>query len=71
MNWNIIEGKWKEMSGSVQEHWGKLTHDELAEINGKKDKLEGMLQTKYGVTQEEAAKQVDDWAGKLKEIIKD
>ncbi len=71
MNWNIIEGKWKEMSGSVQEQWGKLTHDELAEINGKKDKLEGMLQTKYGVTQEEAAKQVDDWAGKLKEIIKD
>lgn len=71
MNWNIIEGKWKEMSGSVQEQWGKLTNDELTEINGKKDKLEGMLQTKYGVTQEEASKQVDDWAGKLKDIIKD
>ena len=71
MNWNIIEGKWKEMSGSVQEQWGKLTNDELAEINGKKEKLEGMLQKKYGVTQEEATKQVDDWAGKLKDIIRD
>ena len=54
MNWNIIEGKWKEMAGSVREQWGKLTHDEIDQIAGKRDKLEGMIQTKYGVTQEAA-----------------
>lgn len=70
MNWNIIEGKWKEMTGSVQEQWGKLTHDELTEINGKRDKLEGMIQAKYGVTQEAAAKQVDDWADTIKDAIR-
>lgn len=70
MNWNIIEGKWKEMTGSVQEQWGKLTHDELTEINGKRDKLEGMIQAKYGVTQEDAAKQVDDWADTIKDAIR-
>lgn len=69
MNWNIVEGKWKEMAGSVREQWGKLTDDEVQEIAGKKDKLEGYLQQKYGVTQEEATRQIDDWAGKLKEGI--
>ncbi|MBL8064668.1 MAG: CsbD family protein [Chthonomonadaceae bacterium] len=69
MNWNIIEGKWKEMAGSIREKWGKLTDDEIQEIAGKKDKLEGILQTKYGLTQELAAQQVDEWADKIKETI--
>lgn len=69
MNWNIVEGKWKEMAGSVREQWGKFTDDELQEVAGKRDKFEGLLQQKYGVTQEEAAKQIDDWAGKLKDTI--
>ncbi len=69
MNWNIVEGKWKEMAGSVREQWGKFTDDELQEVAGKRDKFEGLLQQKYGVTQEEAAKQSDDWAGKLKDTI--
>ena len=68
MNWNIIEGKWKE-TGSVREQWGKLTDDELQEIAGKKDKLEGLIQQKYGVTQADASQQIDDWAGKLKDVI--
>ena len=69
MNWNIIEGKWKELSGSAKERWGDLTHDEIVELGGKKDKLEGLLQQKYGITQEAAAHQIDDWAGKLKDKI--
>ena len=70
MNWNIIEGKWKESMGSAREKWGMLTSDDLKEIEGKKEKLEGMLQVKYGLTQEAAAKQIDDWADSLKETIK-
>ena len=69
MNWNIIEGKWKEMTGSIREQWGKITDDELVEIGGKKDKLEGVLQTKYGLTQEAASKQIDEWADKLKNEV--
>ncbi|MBS1724760.1 MAG: CsbD family protein [Armatimonadetes bacterium] len=70
MNWNIIEGTWKEMAGKVREQWGKLTDDEIQEISGKKDRLEGLLQQRYGVTQEEASRQIDDWAGKLKSALR-
>lgn len=69
MNWNMIEGKWKETMGSAREKWGDLTDDELTEVAGKKEKLEGLIQQKYGVTQEAASKQIDDWAGKLKEKL--
>src|SRR5665648_346594 len=48
MDWNIIEGKWKELKGHAREQWGKLTDDELEEIGGKKDRLVGKLQQKYG-----------------------
>jgi uncharacterized protein YjbJ (UPF0337 family) len=55
MNWDQIEGKWKEM---------KLTDDELDQIGGKKDQLVGKLQQKYGLEREEAERQADDWADK-------
>lgn len=69
MNWNMIEGKWKEMTGSVTEQWGKLTADDLKEVSGKKEKLEGLLQQRYGITQEVASSQIDEWAEKLKDAI--
>lgn len=69
MNWNMIEGKWKEVTGSAKERWGDLTNDELMELGGKRDKLEGLLQLKYGITQQAAAEQIDEWAGKLKDMI--
>ena len=65
MNKNILEGKWKQLKGEVQDQWGKLTDDELDQIAGNRDKLIGKLQEKYGYTQAEAEKQVDkfseDW----------
>lgn len=61
MNWDVIEGKWKEMKGAVREKWGELTDDELDQIAGKKDKLAGMLQQKYGMTKEAVEKEIDDW----------
>ena len=58
MNWDQIEGKWKELKGRVREKWGKLTDDELETIGGKRDKLAGILQQKYGLAKEEAEKQI-------------
>lgn len=59
MNWDQIEGKWKEMSGSVKAKWGDLTDDEMTEIDGSRQKLEGTIQSKYGKTKEEAKAEVD------------
>lgn len=69
MNWNIVEGKWKRMAGSVKERWGEMTDNEIAETHGKRDQLEGLLQQKYGLTQQAATEQIDEWANKLKENI--
>ena len=59
MNWDQVEGKWKELSGSVKAKWGDLTDDEVAEINGNREKLEGKIQSKYGKTKEEAKAEVE------------
>lgn len=61
MNWDQIEGNWKQFTGKVQSQWGKLTNDEVAELEGNRERLEGKIQERYGVTKEEANKQVDDW----------
>jgi uncharacterized protein YjbJ (UPF0337 family) len=58
MNWDQIEGKWKEMAGGVMEQWGKITDDELTMIGGKRDKLAGIIQAKYGVAKEAAEDQI-------------
>ena len=62
MDWNIIEGKWKELKGQAREEWGKLTDDELEEVGGKKDRLVGKLQQKYGYAADEADRRADEWA---------
>ncbi|KQI70555.1 general stress protein CsbD [Loktanella sp. 5RATIMAR09] len=59
MNWDQIEGKWKEMSGSVKAKWGELTEDDIAEVDGNREALEGKIQAKYGKSKEEAKKEVD------------
>lgn len=58
MNSDILKGNWKELKGKVQEKWGKLTNDRLDQINGKRDQLAGEIQQAYGITKEEAEKQV-------------
>lgn len=59
MNWDQVEGKWKQMKGSVKQQWGKLTDDDLDVIAGQRDKLIGKVQERYGITKEEAQKQVE------------
>jgi uncharacterized protein YjbJ (UPF0337 family) len=64
--WDQIAGKWKQFSGEVKKQWGDLTDDELLEIQGNRDILAGKIQEKYGIAKEEANRQIDAWAEKLK-----
>ncbi len=61
MNWDEIEGRWSQTKGSVKEKWGKLTDDDLSTINGKRDKLIGKIQERYGVSKDLAEKQINEW----------
>ena len=61
MNWDVVEGKWDQLKGSVKEKWGDLTDDELTQAGGKKDQLSGKLQEKYGWTKEEADNELDNF----------
>jgi uncharacterized protein YjbJ (UPF0337 family) len=61
MNWDEVEGKWKQFRGAVKEKWGKLTDDDLDVIAGKREKLAGRIQELYGITRDEADKQIENW----------
>lgn len=61
MNWDQMEGKWKQLKGSAKEHFAKLTDDDLAYVNGKREHLIGKLQERYGILKEEAQKRADEW----------
>ncbi|HMH00676.1 MAG TPA: CsbD family protein [Terriglobales bacterium] len=61
MNTDRVEGKWKQMKGSLKSRWGKLTDDDLDVIEGQKDQLVGKVQERYGIAKDEAQKQVDEW----------
>jgi uncharacterized protein YjbJ (UPF0337 family) len=65
MNWDRIEGNWKQFTGKVTEKWGDLTDDDLTSINGRRDQLEGKLQERYGYTKDQVKKEVDDWLGRV------
>ena len=66
MNWDQIEGNWKQIKGNVRTQWGKLTDDDLEVVAGKRDKLAGIVQERYGIAKEAAEKQVKDWEDGLK-----
>ena len=58
MNWDVIEGNWKQFKGHVKEKWVKLTDDNLDTIAGKRDQLTGRIQETYGITKDQAELQV-------------
>jgi uncharacterized protein YjbJ (UPF0337 family) len=62
MNWDTIEGNWKQMKGKAREQWGKLTDSDLDRAAGKKDQLVGRIQERYGIARDEAQMQADEWA---------
>lgn len=61
MNWDRIEGNWKQAKGKVVEQWGKLTNDDLDVVAGRREQLTGKIQERYGVAKDEAERQVTDW----------
>jgi uncharacterized protein YjbJ (UPF0337 family) len=61
MNWDTIQGQWKQAGGKVKEKWGKLTDDDLTLIAGKRDQLVGKIQERYGIAKEAAEKQIDEF----------
>jgi len=65
MNQDILEGKWKQLRGRAQQHWSRLTDNDLGRINGKRQELTGLLQEKYGFAKERAEQEIDRF---LKEV---
>jgi len=59
MNTDVLKGKWRQMKGEAQVQWGKLTNDDLDQIEGESDKLVGKLQERYGYARERAQEEVD------------
>ncbi len=64
MNWDEIQGRWKEMKGKVRTQWAELTEDDLDAVAGDREQLEGKIQQRYGRSKEEVRKEVDDWLGR-------
>ena len=62
MNQDVLQGNWKQLRGRVKEMWGKLTDDDLDQVDGKTDRLLGALQKRYGYAREKAESELDRFA---------
>jgi uncharacterized protein YjbJ (UPF0337 family) len=65
MNWDRIQGDWKQFAGKIKIQWGKLTDDDLIQINGKEEELEGKIQERYGYAKEKIKKDIEAWRASL------
>jgi uncharacterized protein YjbJ (UPF0337 family) len=65
MNWEQVEGKWKQYKGAAKERWGKLTDDDLDVIDGRSQQLVGKIQERYGIAKEQAEKQANEFLKSL------
>jgi len=61
MDWNRIEGNWKQLKGKIREKWGNPTDDDLEKIKGRREAFEGKIQERYGISKDAVRKDVDDW----------
>ncbi len=64
MNNDIFKGHWHEIKGKLKEQWGKLTDDEITQINGSYEKFEGILQKKYGYQKDQSQKEIQTFLDK-------
>ena len=69
MNWDQLEGKWKDYAGSARAHWSKLTDEDWQAMTGKKEHLVGLIQQRYGIAKQEAERQVDAWSRAQLDIV--
>jgi len=67
MNWDRIEGNWKQFKGSALQQWGKLTEDQLDVVAGKRDVLLGRIQEAYGISKDETEKQLAEWQQRVED----
>jgi uncharacterized protein YjbJ (UPF0337 family) len=65
MNWDRIQGQWKQVKGKAQQQWGRLTDDDLDVIEGRREELGGLIQPRYGQAKDQAEQEVDDWSRRL------
>lgn len=65
MNWDQIQGKWKQLKGDARSEWGELTDDDVDRAQGDRETLEGILQEKYGKTKAEVRDEVDQWMSRV------
>lgn len=68
MDWNRIEGNWKQLKGRIKEKWGNLTDDDLDRIAGRRDQFEGLIQERYGLTKDQARKKIEEWFNEQKVV---
>ena len=61
MNWDTIQGNWKQLTGRAKQQWGKLTDDDLTLVAGHRDQLAGKIQERYGIAKDEAEEQLQAW----------
>ena len=61
MDADTVKGQWKQLKGKVKEKWGKLTDDDLTEVEGRRDYLIGRIQERYGIAKEKATEQVREF----------
>lgn len=61
MDWNRVEGNWKQFKGKIKEKWGQLTDDDIDRMEGSREQFEGKIQEKYGIGKDQAKRNVDDW----------
>ncbi|CAN5227307.1 CsbD family protein [soil metagenome] len=65
MNWDKVEGNWKQIKGQARTKWGKLTDNDWEQIAGKRDQLAGKIQERYGIAKDKAEKELDDFVKDL------
>jgi uncharacterized protein YjbJ (UPF0337 family) len=65
MNWDQIEGNWKQYKGKIMSTWGKLTDDDIESIKGKRTELLGLIQSRYGRAKDDAEREIDHWADQI------
>ena len=66
MNWDQIERNWKQVSDKIKVTWGKLSEDDLAAIDGRREQFAGLLQERYGYAKDRADQELDEFTRGLK-----
>ena len=69
MDWNQVEGNWKQLKGNAKRQWGKLTDSDLTAIAGRREELEGKIQERYGYTKDRVRREIKEWAESLRSVL--